>query len=458
LGPFEIFQRDDQYPIDYILDGQQRVTSIFGVFQTDIKLSSDENPFQIYFDYKASNSVQDSQFFALAQSEMDENRHFPINCLFDPISYRKETDKLNKEDIVKIDELQSKFKEVKIPFQTLETNDKDKVAIVFERINRKGIPLDTYQLLSAWTWSEDFALQAKFNDLADDLKPYGFEDVGSNINLLLRIGSAILTKDSSAGALINLNGASVKDRFDEIVNGVKGAIDFLKKNLRVEKIENLPYENILIPLSVFFSNTGNQHYQYTDAQRSVIEKWFWRTCFSRRYSAGTLKAINKDIEEIEKLKQNEPSNLASFSVTISTDYFTKNIFTMNTVNTKTFILMLAQNAPRSFISGANVGLAAVLKEYNRNEFHHIYPKAYLNGKRINSNDSCLANFCFLSRVDNQRIGALAPPQYRKLMPENVEEILSSHYISESLFVADDFNNFISDRAKKLLSAVNELIN
>jgi uncharacterized protein with ParB-like and HNH nuclease domain len=36
LGPFRLPDRDPEYPIDYVLDGQQRITSIFGVFQTDL--------------------------------------------------------------------------------------------------------------------------------------------------------------------------------------------------------------------------------------------------------------------------------------------------------------------------------------------------------------------------------------------------------------------------------------
>jgi uncharacterized protein with ParB-like and HNH nuclease domain len=29
LGPFDLPERDPEYPIDYVLDGQQRITSIF---------------------------------------------------------------------------------------------------------------------------------------------------------------------------------------------------------------------------------------------------------------------------------------------------------------------------------------------------------------------------------------------------------------------------------------------
>src|SRR5207244_446613 len=90
LGPFPIFQRDDQYTIDYVLDGQQRITSIFGVFQTDITIPANvENPFKIYFDLRADANIQDSQFLAVPDNEIDNARHFPLSCLFDTVKYRQ---------------------------------------------------------------------------------------------------------------------------------------------------------------------------------------------------------------------------------------------------------------------------------------------------------------------------------------------------------------------------------
>jgi len=37
LGPFIIPEPTADYPIDYVLDGQQRITSILGVFATDLR-------------------------------------------------------------------------------------------------------------------------------------------------------------------------------------------------------------------------------------------------------------------------------------------------------------------------------------------------------------------------------------------------------------------------------------
>lgn len=463
FGPFKLFDRDEEYPIDYVLDGQQRVTSIFGVFQTEIDETEGlENPFKIYYDLEADENSQDSQFIPLNSEDVIPERHFPLNCLFDTVKYRRATTKLEERTLEKIDNLQAIFKEVKIPYQTLETDDKSKVAIVFERINRKGVPLDTLQLLTAWTWSEEFDLQDKFEELKEELRPYGFEDLGSNADLLLRISSAVLTHNATSKSLIELNGNTVRERFQEVINGIKGAIDFLKRNLKVEKIGNLPYEHFLIPLSVFFSNQGNQHFNYNDAQRRKLISWFWKSSFGKRYSAGTNKNINRDIEEMIRLKtDHSTSNINAMSLNINEQFFTSNDFTMGTVVTKSLVLLLAQKSPKSFITGGEITLSSVLKDYNRNEFHHIYPKAYVNGlnsETIDYSVNCLANFCILSRADNKKIDCKKPSDYRREeMPTDSTLILNSTFIDENILVADNFNDFIEDRSKKIFEFLQTLI-
>ncbi len=74
---------------------------------------------------------------------------------------------------MQIDAVQSIFKEAAIPTQEIATDDRGKVAIVFERVNRMGVDLDVFQLLTAWTWSEDFDLQERFTELAAELEPHG---------------------------------------------------------------------------------------------------------------------------------------------------------------------------------------------------------------------------------------------------------------------------------------------
>lgn len=79
--------------------------------------------------------------------------------------------------------------------------------------------LDTLQLLSAWTWSEDFQLQSQFEDLIEELENYGFSELSDNISLLLRCTAAVLAQSCQPESLVNLNSSVVHEGFDGVING-----------------------------------------------------------------------------------------------------------------------------------------------------------------------------------------------------------------------------------------------
>jgi hypothetical protein len=262
-------------------------------------------------------------------------------------------------------------------------------------------------------------------------------------------GAAVLTDDPSADSLINLNGAVVRARFDEVVTGLKGAIDFLQRNMHVERLENLPYENILVPLTVFFSGPSTTQVRIADETRRPIVRWFWRTCFSRRYNSQPIKSLKEDVAEIGKLKSETPSKLDAIPYSVTPQFFISNAFRINSVLSKTFVLMLAQLHPRSFMSGGPVNLRSALKEYNRNEFHHVYPRNFLRvSSQVGIDDSCLANICFLSKVDNNTLGGAAPSVYRSKMPADIAQILATNVLPPNTFV-DVYADFVKERSKLL---------
>ena len=62
LGPFTLAEPEKDYPVDYVLDGQQRLTSIFSVFQNTLKPNSSTEQFAIYFDLEAPDGALEDQF------------------------------------------------------------------------------------------------------------------------------------------------------------------------------------------------------------------------------------------------------------------------------------------------------------------------------------------------------------------------------------------------------------
>ncbi|TIS61283.1 MAG: DUF262 domain-containing protein [Mesorhizobium sp.] len=452
LGPFQLPDPQADYPIDYVLDGQQRLTSILGVFADELPRSNVVDWKDIYFDYRAEENAQNSQFLALDPPEVDNSRHFPLNIVFDSVAYRRATKDFDENLASRIDDLKKRFQQAQFPYFLMETEEKPKIAIVFERINRKGVPLDTFQLLTAWTWSEDFELRQQFEELAGELEPFGFETLGDDTDLLLRCTAAVLLGKESAESLLSVSGTDVRSALPRIKKGIKEAIEFLKKNLLVEKLGNLPYPTMLIPLVAFFEGAEEEQYSLSDSQVKTLKEWFWRVSYARRYSSGTKRNLENDIAAARVLRKDGVSTLGNFDSAVTAASFTDRKFIGGTVDTKTFVLLLANQKPRSLVNGSNVHISKVLNAGNRAEFHHLFPQAFLRGKGVDPVAiNSLVNFCILSAADNKKVGSKAPSEYRSKLVAEIDQVLASNLIPKSLF-DDDFEKFRTDRADLLVHA------
>lgn len=457
LGNFELPPPKKDYPVNYVLDGQQRITSIFSVFQTELQPSGNLEWTNVYYDIASENTPQESCFFALEPEEVDISRHFPMNTLFDSVKYREATSMFSQEQVVSIDRLQERFKEVFLPVQEYSSDERERVAIVFERINRAGTELDTYQLLTAWSWSEDFDLQEKLENLSAEVAPFGFKSIGADKDLVLKCFSGYISGDTSPGAILNLTGDQIRNSYVSVKEGLKGAIDFLRKELNVLSYEIMPYPAMIVSLTKFFATDYKSGFKITDKQRKSLIAWFWRCNLSRRYSAGVGKAHSSDIKELTLLKHDENHLITLGVPDIDVEWFMFNLFNINTINSRTFVLMLASCNPVSFISGAKVNLEMVLKSANKNEFHHIFPKSYLGGLGEENNAiNCLSNICFLSSSDNQSIKDKSPSVYKGMVPVDSREIVAKSAMCPVNFFDLGYDDFLVERSGLLVEYAKKL--
>ncbi|MCO4165261.1 DUF262 domain-containing protein [Citrobacter youngae] len=460
LGPFTLPEPKKEYPIDYVLDGQQRITSIFSTFQTELLKNKSKNWVPIYFDLDAPENAQDSQFIATDDECIPEN-YIPLNIIFDVVEYGKYSRKLtNEEHIKKLDELQTKFKEASIPVETVETEEHSKIAIIFERINRNGIPLNTYQLLSAWTWSSEFDLRAKFEELSNKLDDVEYGDLGDEEDLLIKCCAAAMKEDSSSHAIVELKGDEVRNNFLSFQNGLLGAIDFLRRDCGVVSLKVLPYKSMLIPLTRFFMTNNAAGFHPNATQRHLLKKWFWHTCFSRKYSNSVDSAVSQDISAMVELRKDKYEKIERKKFEVTDEFFLDNAFSVTSVNTKTFILLLAKKRPKSFLSGADVDLDDVLTSCNKTEFHHIFPDNYLKTKcgideRIKR--FCLANFAFLSQKDNRSIKDKSPIDYQDQIQKLLKDSIFQHSLIPTNGLEMNYSDFLKARVQLLKETANSLI-
>src|SRR6185436_5738286 len=96
-----------------------------------------------------------------------------------------------------------------------------------------------------------------------------------------------------------------------------------------------------------------------------------------------------------------------------------------------FLLLMAQNQPTDLIKNVKIDISMALSKYNRKQYHHIFPNAYLKKQGFpHGKIFSMVNFCFLPADSNKKISKKSPSDYFfNLIPQNeFNDILSSNLI------------------------------
>jgi len=284
-----------------------------------------------------------------------------------------------------------------------------------------------------------------------------YDDLCNDTSLQLRICSGIISGETTPSKILELKGDEIRASFDSIRNGLIGAIDFLKRELKVKSFQLLPFPGLIVPLAAFFVTENTEGYRYTDIQKEKIIKWFWRSLFSRRFSASVNERQAHDIKEMIALKENQDHDFKFPTEEISIN-FKKTAFSVRSANTRTFILLLSQFNPHSFLSGARIDLAKILQKINKNEFHHIFPQKHLEQKGVDKKlINVLANICFLTRGDNNRIKDKAPSVYAKEINTERKASYLENALCPQNFEELEYDQFLEERSNIIKAKIEALI-
>lgn len=168
------------------------------------------------------------------------------------------------------------------------------IAAIFERLNRTGTALTTFDLVVArsyepevWNlrdaWEETRAthpLTAHF--LAEDGLP-----ILQTIALLSR-------GDVRQSAVLRLEPSVVQSYWSRASQGVEGALDFLYGRCGVREIGWLPYRGMLLPLAALATED-----LLTPNHVGVLDRWFWSVAFGLGYEVAANTALVSDYRSLE---------------------------------------------------------------------------------------------------------------------------------------------------------------
>ena len=446
VGGFSLPTTPEDYPVNYVLDGQQRLTTLYGVFNSDAPTADPGLAYRFDVSFVPRNET------FVHSSTVEPSDAINLRVILDTTRLLPALTRFDEADRTTIATLTERFKDYEFPVVTIKDRTNQEVCRVFQRINSSGTSLSTLELLAAWTWSEQFDLRNEIETLLDRLADKGFADLDET--LLMRCLASIVLKSIDPDALVDAAPQDLIDGMATLKQAVYASIDFLEKDLGIKNIVFLPFPIMLVPLVSFYSKTLKP----TAIQLGTLRRWFWHCAFTQRYKAGTNKYVMDDIWGMWLLAHGKPS-FGTLHADVDPSLF-KKTWRINSTAAKAAICLFAQYSPRSFLSGHAVDLSTTMAAYNAREFHHIYPKAYLAGQGITFHEAnIIANVCMLTSSDNRLISDRNPAQYfEDIALDQVESIFTSALIP--IEVSDGskpYAEFVNRRASFLAAAANRLI-
>jgi hypothetical protein len=451
------------FPVTYILDGQQRLTSLFCAI-SGIKVRSTDYG-RICIDLEVAtkydqNQDEDFNEDIFVYRTPDNRRYISVHELVGLnhlIIYNQVSDALKPAYIKAQNILQTyPFSIVWIQAQTLAN-----AIEIFQRINQAGKRLSRYDLVCANVWREDFDFRKLINEINKQFVAKGFGWLDETI--FTQAFSLVLTDQCTTASELAMQTDQIKGVWDKTIQSINLASDFVSSNLGVVKSEFLPYRGLLVVLAYYFYYSPTS--SLSTKNRILLWEWFWRVTLSERYSSTSPSKMADDAKKLRE-SMNGADVAFNYPVAVTQEAVLRTKMSSTTSALRNAVLcLLAMRQPLNFKDNSPVNLSDnFFSDLKKAERHHVFPIGFLKTQNIDPLlVHLLPNFCFIPANLNKEISSRAPADYMtqyQSQNTNFSAALETHLIPtkpNSAIWKNDFHSFLQDRAQELADQLNQLI-
>jgi len=306
LGPYRLDLGAAGNFFSYLLDGLQRMATLFGALQTpkqkELALQPSENDdtcWEIVYD------LQEEEFF-LAK---DAQGHHVVSMrvVLDSIErmrfHRALTDHPHADELLdRLDRLAAPFQTYKVVIIPFVTDDLDRGAQVFQRVNSQGTSLSQVHVLNALTLGGGSSFLQKVEELREEhLAPLGWRDLGDSS--ILMACKLALNLDLYEGDLdiVSRELRKASDVFRLATSRLIEGIQFLGEHCGIRSPKLLPYEPLLPLLAHGLAAAPRRD----ESMATLFRHWFWWTTYIGFAGGANTSSTRKAREHIQTLARGE---------------------------------------------------------------------------------------------------------------------------------------------------------
>jgi hypothetical protein len=505
-----VTQINGKKPEMLILDGQQRITSLYqAIINNNVVTTRDAKGYEIkrwyYIDMRKAmdpgTDLEEAIFSIKEDKKITENigrdivldlskEEYEFQNLMYPVSMVDEYDDwrtkfseywdYDREKIKFWNDFEKTiirgFNDYMLPVIIMKKeNPKEAVCQVFEKVNTGGVSLTVFELLTASYASEDFDLKADWEKIKQAFKVTKVLNNTSNTDIIqaITLYSTYFkrTEETAKGNIDNPPAVSAKRREmlnltlseyekhrDIIVKGFIKASKILVEN-HIYNSRDMPYSTQLVPMATILARLGDSIENM--GCKNKLMRWFWCGVFGELYgSANETRYALDIIQVVDWIEKDgaEPKTIydANFSPA--------RLHTLRTRNSAAYkgvYALLLDEGTRDWLSATKIDLTNYFEDLI--DIHHIFPVAWCEENKISRDDfDCIVNKTPLSARTNRIIGGNAPSKYlprikgKAGVPDDeFTAVLRSHVVNQDLMYADDFNGFLKDRKEQILQRIEQ---
>lgn len=442
--------------IKLLLDGQQRITSAYGVIRgeapaffdgnaeafTDLHFHIDEEKFEFYQSTKMASDPLWIDVSRLMRNGLTP--YFRIMETVDREAANRRLERLNT--LLQVKEIDIYIEEITGSDRSL-----DEVVDIFNAVNSGGTKLSKGDLALA-------KICAGWPEARDAIKDHlrRWKKVGYDFtpDWLLRCLNTVLTGEANFRFLDYKKPAEIQEGLKRAANAVNHSLNLIADRLGLDH-DRVLFGRYAIPVMARYFDRKDGFLGGSESDKLLF--WYLQAAMWGRFSGSTATKIDQDIEAMDSggleglLKQ---MHLWHGRLGVVPSHFEG--WGLGARFYPILYLLTRMGGAKDFCSGVELR-KGLLGEGSSLEVHHIFPKAQLykhgfSRAEVNS----LANFCFLTADCNKSISDSLPETYFPEKEGKNPGVLASQWIpkDESLWRIENYRDFLEARRSLLATEAN----
>jgi len=448
--------------VQYVLDGQQRITSLYAT-RKGLVITKDGAPID-YKDIGINLDLDPGADERLVTVEPPENAvTISVYKLLNG-SLKEFLGEYSIEQIEKIDIYKKRLTGYDFSTIVISEHPIDVACEVFTRINTGGTDLTLFEIMVAKTFDQatGFDLAQKYDWLIEndgsekDLEDANFETVPPST--VLQCIAAYIGKQVRRRDILKIDKQAFIHSWPIVKDGIFTAVDYVRSHLRIPVSRLLPYNALLVPLTYFFINNGGD--MPSSRQDKLLTQYFWWASLTNRFSSAVETKIAQDLERMDAILADQVPDYRGEELHLTADDLQGRWFSTGDAFCKAIICLYAYFIPRSFDRDNLVKLDnSWLKVANSRNYHHFFPKSYLRRQGFEDwQANSVLNITIVDDYLNKRkIRAQPPSKYMRTFQEGnpeLAETMETHLIDDMEAYGiweDDYRRFIERRGERVLA-------